>query len=485
VAGQRAQDGLLGLGVSALTAAWLATMWPLMSAPPATRDALLWIGRGAGPGWLSWALGTPHFVGYRPLAALSYTANAATLGISAQSFRGVDLGLFVCAGLLLAALARRWFGALPALLAVTIYFLHPAGEEIVVDVARRSYTLSAVLLLCGLLSLRRRWLSAALLGGAILCNEMALVPAALAPLLLAWRHPDRRWQDGWPTLTAIGGLGALRLLVLRGGGGYGSRSVVMPWAEGGPLSDALPVLQVLQAAAAGPYQLLMPVAGDGQRAALWSSAAAVLLAIGAARALWRDGAGGLLLAWSLGHVLLAAVAVTWFWRMAYLPLLPLCLAAALIAQRKDRLALVAVGLLSLGMLTRSPLVTGARPDVETLVRHGTLIEALEEQAALRSPGDVIWLVLPYTRHRARATQRWLTLRQLDRVFVLAAHLESPLDPIIEERAARAGTVKIHEDAVLGEEAAVIVGARVVSAETLPAGVSLVWVTGDEGLRWLP
>lgn len=469
------QSLIVVLGVVVLAGLWLWPMSALLGCPPATRDALLWIQRGAGPGWLSWALTERHFVGYRPLAALSFTANAALLGISAASFRAVDLGLFVLAGGLLAALARRWFGALPALVAAAVYFLHPAGEEIAVDVARRSYTLSAALLLAGLLVHERRvWLGAGLLGAAILCNEMAAVPALLAPAL----RRDRPWKEGWPALAVVAALALLRLAILRGGGGYGEANVILPWAEGGPLSSAPLPLQVIEAAGAGLYHTLLPVSGDGHRL----PAPLLVLAAPLLAGLLRSGQlGRVLLAWYLGYTVLSAVTVTWFWRMAYPPLLPMGLAAALLVHRTPRLSGVLVALGLAAGVVQGPLVRGPRPLVADLQARARLIDALEE-----TDGDRVLLALPYTRHWALSTTRWLAIRQPARTFSLIAHPQSPQDPVARAWERRPGTVKIHEDAViLAEGEGMIAGPRLVDAAALPEGAVLVWVEEDGSLGRLP
>ena len=469
----------------AIAAVALWPLTPLLHAPPATRDALLWIQRGAGADWLAWAVTQQHFVGYRPLAALSFTLNAA-LGATAEGYRAADLGLYVLSGGLLAALAQRWFGMWPALLAAGLYFFHPTSEEILIDVARRSYPMSASLVLSAFLLIRRRALAAVLLGAAMLCNEVAVVPALLGPAVLRWRAPEHRWRAGWPLWAAVAAVAALRLVVLRGGGGYDGSDIVLPWLAGGPLAGDAP-LRPLLAAAAGAYQTLLPVAGDGSRSLLGQhpigigSAAVAALVIG--RALWQAGAPGrLLLGWYAATLILAAVAVTWFWRMAHPPLLPLCLAAALLAQRRDWLALGAAVLLGGNMALQSPVIKGPRPLVGALDERAALITQIE--AAAEGQGTLL-LVLPYTKHWAVSTERWLAFRHPAVVVSLLAYQRSLRQPIAADWPARPDTIKVHEDAFLTEAGqGLLQGPRLLSASQIPPKTALVWV-GEDRVGVLP
>lgn len=458
-------------GAAGLAVVWLWALSPLLRAPPATRDALLWLQRGLGGDWLAWALTQRHFVGYRPLAALSYTANGALAATSAEAFRAVDLALIAAAGLLLAALARRWFGPVAALVAAAAYFLHPATEEIAIDLARRSYTLSASLLLGGLLALPRPRRAALLLGAAILCNETAVIPALLSPLLLRWRHPG---LSARPIVAVVAAIAAVRLAVLRGGGGYTGVNIVQPWSDGGPLSSGEPLaLQPVLSVAAASYQAIVPVAGDGHRL----PAAFLLLGAVLAWRLWAAGpAGRALLAWLGGLLAIGAVTVTWFWRMAYPPLLPLALGAGLLVQRRDRIGAAAVvGVLAL-WLVQSPLLRGPRPLVGELVARGALIAQIEQGGEGR---ETVFLALSETRHRAVAAQRWLSLRAPETTWTLAAHCKSEHHPVALERW---GGVVIHEDAVSTEDGAPLLGPR--RAIAPPEGAALVW-TAAGAVHWLP
>lgn len=485
---RRMSGWLSALGLCALAGWWLWAMRPVLGLPPASKDALIWLRRGLGPNWLTWAMAREHFVGYRPLTALSYTANGALGGVSTLSFRAVDLGLYVAAGGLLYALARRWLGAWPALLAALVYFLHPASEEVAYNLARRSYALSTLLVLLGMLVLPRRPLLAGvafLLG--IASNEAAVVPALLSPLVLTWRAPERRWWDAWPPLAAVAVMGAARVAVLQGKGGYLS-DIVLPWLGKTTHYDGTLLWAPPLAAAAALYQALLPLSGGrvlsllGQHPA--GITAAVLLAAVVARGLWRCGRPGqLVLAWLIGLVALSMGTMTWFWRMSYLYLAPMGLGAAILAHHRQRAAGAAVLVLVLNMVPQSPLVIGMRPEVVTLARRADVIQHIEHQLRALPPGD-IYIVLPYTEKRATSTTRWLNLRTDTHRFVLTAHRRSSPIRIVRSDPAAPGTVLVHQDAMLTDDGAALLGeTRQLRAQALPDGSTMLWVEGGQ-VRWM-
>lgn len=423
----RRASWLASVGGAALAGLWLWSMRLLLTAPPLTQDAMLWLERGTGPRWWRWALLRRHFIGYRPLAALSYTLNDALTGLSTASLRAVDLSLLVGAGGLLFALARRWFGPIPALLAVALYFLHPATEEIALDVARRSYSLSAIFLLAGLLVLERSpHLAGLSILAAISSNEAAVIPALCVPLVMAWRAPERGWRAGWPALAAIAIMAILRGLILQGSGGYRDGDIVLPWAGATTAYSGSLLAAPLIAAAAAMYQTLIPASGAKIPSVLGQGplglGLAAIAAIALAHRLWRLPAiGRALLAWYAGFVLLSAVLITWFWRMAYPPLLVMGLAAAALSQRRDRAALAAGAVLGLNLLAQSPLIRGSRPHIHRLARQGEVISQIETALTRRPESHTVYLVLPFRKGPAQHIKRWLQLRQPDRDIKLAAY----------------------------------------------------------------
>lgn len=485
---ERTSKRLSTLGLAILISGWLWALRALLWMPPASKDALIWLRRGLGPNWLQWALGREHFIGYRPLTALSYTANGAIGGVSAFSFRAVDLGLYVAAGGALYVLARRWFGAWPALLAAVVYFLHPASEEVAYNLARRSYALSTLLALLGMLALSKNTLLAGvffLLG--IASNEAAVVPALLAPVVLAWRSPERPWWSAWPALGAVGVMGAARAIILRGQGGYGV-DIVLPWLGkttdyAGPL-----IFAPLMAGAAALYQALIPLSGGRTVSVLGQHPAGIALAAAlglvAAHGLWRAGwPGRLVLAWLLALLAMSMGMMVWFWRMTYLYLVPLGLAAAVLAHSRQRAALGAGAVLLLNMAPQSPLVVGMRPVMAALSRRAGAIHEMERLLPDLPPGNV-YVILPYTEKRAITTTRWLNLRSEEHRLLLIAHRRSRPLHIVRSNPTAPDTVQVDQDAVVTDEGhALLSGSRELSARALPAGTSLMWMEGGQA-RWM-
>lgn len=466
-----------GVGVL-LVVAWLLCFAPLLHAPPASRDALLWIQRGTDEQWLTWALGQRHFVGYRPLTALSFSVND-LLGRSAFAIRAVDQALFLCAGGMLFALARRWTGWWPAVVALAAYVLHPSGEEIIVDVARRSYSLSAVLGLGGLLCIHRRWCAVALLTAAVLCNEMAIVLLVLAPWFARSQGSFQSLRAGWPHGLAVLLVVVVRLWVLRGSGGYDGATVLLPWLAGAPVSEA-GLLRPLQAALAGLYQTLLPVSGAGQLVPLMSGVVgllvAVCLGVSFGVLLWRTGPmGRLVVMWFGATLLLAAGSVTWFWRMAYPAMLPMALAMAVLVHRRSLRHRLCAAVCLAVWTVQSPVVRGVRPAVADLVEHGQYIASLEQS---RGEARSVLLLSSATKHRALSTARWLSHGHPDWSVTLLGYRKSNRHAVAEWWAAAPDTVKVHEDVVVTEAGAQwIVGPRLIAADALPEDGVLLWDDG--------
>ena len=63
---------------AALALAAALAVWPYLSTlghGPMALDSVFWLVRGSPDtdGWWRWALGSTHFIGYRPVNALSFT----------------------------------------------------------------------------------------------------------------------------------------------------------------------------------------------------------------------------------------------------------------------------------------------------------------------------------------------------------------------------------------------------------------------------
>ena len=67
-----------GAGAAALLIAAALALQPFLGTlefDPMALDSVYWIVRSAvsGEGWWSWTFGGPHFIAYRPVAALSFS----------------------------------------------------------------------------------------------------------------------------------------------------------------------------------------------------------------------------------------------------------------------------------------------------------------------------------------------------------------------------------------------------------------------------
>ncbi len=215
----------------------LVDFWPM------TSDGILWIGRGStdNPNWLHWVFAEQHFVGYRPLTALSYSLNYAIGGLDARVYRFTDVGLHVLTGFLLFLVCRTMVGkrmAWTGLVAVAVYLAHPGVKEICPFIARRGDTLASMFCLAALLFVPKvcrqgRILSPAsvAMSGLWVCGLLSKeVALALLPVffVLGWfgigPEDSRSFRRACrvcllPFLCAVA-WAALRSWVIGGVGGY-------------------------------------------------------------------------------------------------------------------------------------------------------------------------------------------------------------------------------------------------------------------------
>ena len=402
---------------------------------PTSRDAALWIARGlpSDPDWLRWIFATRHFnVGFRPLAALSYTLNYLAGGFSAAVYRLTDMGIHLACAVMVYLLYRRlaprrlrWGGVL----ASALFVAHPVVEEVLPHLARRSYALSTMFGLAALLVLCRSpvddaggqrpgsdWLRAlsggALLAAALLSNEIAYLIVPVAFLLLLHRlgrRPEQRGQlalaVGIPLLFVVGTL-MLRFAVLQGLGGYATQA---GWLERlGPI-----VLATWHTLA-----WLAPLRAGPAAVPLWLWLAALLVALYYLyRAAWlpltrRASADewlpALLLLWLAGYTLLFAPMGVWFPRQVYTAVVPLSLLVGLLlAETVERphprrwiRALHLLPQLALigWLLAFSPTVRGADPERRAawVASDGLLREMAGDLSSVAGPARVR-LAIPHYR----------------------------------------------------------------------------------------
>jgi hypothetical protein len=328
---------------------------------------------------------------YRPLQVVTASALAAEVGRSPRAFHALSLALGAATAALFAALALALLrDPTAALLAGLLFAAHPGLLEIYVWVAGLSAALMGLFLIAsldtglrsaGAASVRARWswgiASLAALVLALLSKENAAVtPALLAALGLAlWLRERARGETG-PRLPALAMLVAAQLVLVAI-----YLFVLRPAVLGRSLTGAAPiggslVTQWQTSLAQWPSQLLWLFAplhsntSDAVRVVTsWGDPgvlAGLALALGSAAAC-------VLLAWR-GHALVAA-ALAWIW-IGFLPtsgLAPLLQAraernlflsifgaallvavgvAALARTRAPRVAVVALGLLAVLVLSQ-------------------------------------------------------------------------------------------------------------------------------------
>lgn len=467
------------IALLALLATLLACgAWPyheMLSWLPWGADASKWVGQGSldDPRWMRWVWDSKHFVGYRPITALSFVLNHALTGYSALGYRLTDLALHLATGGLLFAAWRALTGDRSALglLPVVLLCAHPATEEVVPFPARRSYLLamtfglSALLLwikaLCGDGPSRLRGrlglacLSALSLLLAVLSNEVAYVFAPLLPLwALLQRAPLKpALLAHLPVVAAVGAAIAARYAVLGTLGGY-QRRLFAVVTNGIPAWRELPDWRPGAILEACWQYLLLPHGVSGQvpllqgRPGLVAASVGTAWLLGVALVPWeRDGGRRRtrlwLLAWLLGSLAIVVLSQTWFWRQAHALLFPYALLVglgltdalrALWTRRKTPRALplplasLAVGgLLALAAIWNGPLWTGLDPRPHANAIAGTPLVHRIERLMRSMPEDrpaTIWLVAPMRSNGAHILRLWCTQLARDRrhTFRLLGHL---------------------------------------------------------------
>jgi hypothetical protein len=395
---------------------------------PSSRDAALWILRGmpTNPEWATWVFGSKHFVGYRPVAAVSYSVDYVLGGLAAWPYRLTDLGLHALCGLLVYALYRRLVPNLPnwgGLLASAIFLAHPLVSEVVPHLARRSYSLATAFALAALCvgtfprpafggqRSRQEWLRSIpvglLLAAAVLSNEIAIMTVPIF-VVVTWQM-KRGSGEGWREigiasaipLAAVAGALLCRVAVVGGFGGY---AAVTDRGE-----RMLPIVSAMWQALAG----VVPLGESADRSV--SPLVAVLAAGAVAYYLWRlltgfgdsgnSSRASLCMAlWLAGATLLFAPLGVWFPRQMYPLLAPFALLVAIVAadafvrnRGVARIAHLVPPLVTvLWVLAQSPLLHGVEPArIDAWVRTDGLLRAAHDQiGAIAEPAEVR-LAVPY------------------------------------------------------------------------------------------
>jgi hypothetical protein len=463
----------------ALAVVLAAGAWPwlfMLSLWPNSDDAAYWITRGnpSEHGWVRWVFASRQFnVGYRPVTALSYSANALVGGWSIEVYRATDLALHLACALLVVALYRRVASRLPVwggVAAAAAFVLHPLGQEVVPNLARRSYSLATVIGLSALLlaaragSRARRCGVAILLAGATLANEAALLFAAALPVML-WladgdtegRRARRAIRASLLPVAAVAIVLLARCVWLGGVGGY----AVTPERRlhlAGPIFfatwNALTWTNPL-AADARPSLIARCVALVGWAYYAWRAALEPALRRAEDR---TAGAAATAILWlALGAGLFASLGV-WFPRQVYILVAPFALMAGAVAAssvsrwRHRPATLLAHGLVQLvvwGWIgAHSPVFHGADAKRVAAWRAETRVMRDLHAAVVGLPGSpkVLYAIPTFARPELFAYRPW------------ERGVELPLD---------AGTVQVWVSALLREKRASI--SPLLTFEADPAG----------------
>jgi hypothetical protein len=360
---------------------------PYLTSVPLQPDSLTWIERSqpGAEGWSEWVFRSSHFVGYRPLTALSFAADVQLFGLSSLALRLTDLAFHLGAGAALFLLARRLVGLWPAGLALAVFLAHPGADEVVPFLARRSYSIATLGGMLGLLLASRAVstrgplrgqagdgpgssVAFALTGPTLLLamfgNELGALLALSLPIVALGSMgpgggPRAALVSAWGWLWIAAGV-VIRHQVMEGGGGYDH--------EGSLLDRGAAVLTLYGAALPGRLQ---GAEGGWGLAAVGVGAyylvAAILLLRGPRRTIVPL---GLLCTLTAFGVTVASQGV-WFPRQVYPATAVLALLAAVVASRTvfdartgrgQRWAHGAgLGLLLAVLLHDSPLIVGPSP----------------------------------------------------------------------------------------------------------------------------
>ena len=390
-----------------LTGLIAVSCWPWLGGLdlwPMAPDSGIWIARSrfSQPDWAEWVFATRQFgVGWRPLTGLSFTLNQLVFDLRPFGYRATDMALHAAAVAMVYAAFRAVRSGRPpwaALVAAAVFALHPAADEVVPYLARRSYPLSTALGLGGLVAFLRgaRLGSGFLIAAAFLANETAVLYAAVLPFVAPPGPRPRRPMDAArplalaaaPLALALG----LRFLAIGGLGGYR--------LPANAADRALPVFEATWRGLAG-----VP---EGR----WLALALLVVAVpyyvwSAARA---RGLRLALLLWLVVYALLYASQGVWFPRQAYVAVVPLAflvadvLAQTLADRRGPALAAhLAPQLFLIGaVLWSSPALRGPDPQRarERRARDAMITRMAGDLSACEEPATV-WLVLPYERREPR------------------------------------------------------------------------------------
>ncbi len=424
---------------------------------PRGVDANKWVSQGHTDHteWREWVFLKRHFVGYRPIAAGSFTLNSLMSGWQPWSYRVTDMLLHLGAGLSVLGL---WMVLVPkhkawGLLGLLLFFAHPAAENVVPHLARRSYLLATLFSTTALIAWVKAvqapknphwmWLTGTLLSLAVLSNEVAVVVAVWMPLVaLLWAAPVRQRLQQAALPSAILFLAvALRMRFIGHMGGY--KKHYFAYASGGhnnlrEMSEvkAWPIVK------ASWNYLTSPSSASGDPA-WWATVpggveivlvAAALVVLGAVIGIVRtrnreDALPLLLLVWIGGSVALFVISGNWFWRLGYAMITPYALLLTWAAHRVVTqwwpvrvLGLAAIGVLVWAPIANSPVLRGLdHGALRGQFKSNEVIRSLDALTANVEAPAVVWLVLPTNSGNSHQVLKWTRRLHPNLTFELAAN----------------------------------------------------------------
>jgi len=398
-----------------------AAVWPqrvLLPMWPMTMDGTLWVSKSAisRQGWWKWDLFSSHFIGYRPVTALSFTFDSVLGGTQPFWFHVTDIAVYAATALVLWLLARRLMGPWTGLLAAAVFLLHPGVQEILPYFSRRSYLLSAFLSTAALLPFLDavrdgRMLSRPAVWTALLtclsigANEEGFVMLPAMVVLALWKT-DRAPRAALRPLvvTSLLALGALvaRLVITGDLGGYGH---ALPGITG--------AAKIVGNAA---LHLVAPPPSDGGDAALYLGGVGPVLSIAGILGwacvvpllrLRRRAPTGLalpMLVWLSGYVLLSLLTGAWYSRQVWPALIALSLLMAAIVHDGADDTRVGTRLLRLlpafwviaSLAMGSPLLRGMEADrvAAMQAQQDRVDTAYTDIRALPDAPSLVYLVTP-------------------------------------------------------------------------------------------
>jgi len=417
---------------------------PVLDYWPWSSDSLKWYSKSNlnNPNWIDWAFGHRHFIGYRPIAALSLTINSAIGGPFPQLYRLTDLLLFLGTGFavfgLWATLTRRVDGW--GLLAAGLFFSHPSAQDIIPFLARRTYLLAlffgTVSLICFNRHLNsnrteRRWIFASCicLALALFSNEFSYLTVGFMVLLCCTSASKITLDTLRPALPIIGvtlvSL-ALRWSVLGHFGGYqvayfakirrGERVTTLGAEFWEVFQASLLYTFFPSGISGGSHWVYGGVLGTG-----------VVLTYYCWRSLvrplrnWEQPNERLklwLLLWLVSFSLLYGFSNTWFWRQGFPMVIPMALLVSLVARDTMRdfhhersllgLNYIPQLVLVMSMLFYSPQLRG-KIDAEFGEVRDRRNQILNELIATTSdfgPEMTVYLALPILKKDSNAIDFW-------------------------------------------------------------------------------